>query len=773
MTATLTLPAYRAVDRGLHVKRPSQVSRLWSKSATTLMLLTFFDLTVATRHLLLGSRLCALALVILLPGVTIVSATRIRLDSRASQLALVVGAGTFAVMLWAAISSAVFPPLGVSRPLETWPLTLAVNVICLLAVLACPAGTDPILLLLDGPRSRLTIPIVAVGCLLPVAGVAGTERLNAGRGSLVTLVVWITVFLLLGALLCSLSRLTESQIQIALFSASLTLIYLFSYRSNQLFGFDIQQEFQRFSTTLAAGRWTPPTNGDPYAAMLSITALPASLAKVSGISGLYIFKGVFPLFLAWIPPLTYGFARRWFSPLPAAVSAIYLIMLAQFAAELSGISRQEVGLFYFAIFLLAAFDSHLDTRRRTILAAAILAALAVSHYSTFYTAVTLLVVTAIAFGIFRLALRLRGRRRRLRNQKGFVPLLIIALSGVELLLVWDVGVTSSAQNLASFFRSMIDQGPSILPDSKGSILTRWLNGNVNPRVSPTSFYRMAKQASKDQSWLHPYPLSLTSHYPATAAPSIKSTGLGLNGVANGLESIGTVVGELFLVMVILGTLVMLVKNRRSPVPMEVALLCTATLLFVAAIRISGTFGQAYNQDRAQIQAGMILCVSLALAVSWFAKRSPRLTTAAAVISLLILGATVPAGSSGLAAQLGPGGSPLLENGGTAYNTDYMTQQEVAAARWLEKTAGRKPLISTDEFGELRIWAGTTYTAATQTLLTPATIDQRSWVFATGYNLNGTAYGAVNDDASIYQFPIAFLNRVKSTVYSSPGARVYR
>jgi uncharacterized membrane protein len=327
--------------------------------------------------------------------------------------------------------------------------------------------------------------------------------------------------------------------------------------------------------------------------------------------------------------------------------------------------------------------------------------------------------------------------------------------------------------LTSFFHSMIDQGPNILPHSKGSILTRWLNGNVNPIVSPANFYRMAKQASSNQSWLHPYPLSITSHYPAAAAPSIKSTGLGFNELASGLEFIGTVLGELFLLMVIVGTVAMLVKSRRAPVPLEVVLLSAATLLFVAMIRLSGTFGQAYNQDRAQIQAGMILCVSLALVVSWFAKRSLRLTTAAAVISLLILGATVPAGSSGLAAQLGPGGSPLLENGGTAYNTDYMTQQEVAAAKWLEDTAGRKPLIFTDEFGELRIWAGTTYTAATQTLLTPATVDQRSWVFATGYNLNGTAYGAVDDDESTYRFPIAFLNRVKSTVYSSPGARVYR
>jgi hypothetical protein len=135
-------------------------------------------------------------------------------------------------MLWAALSSAVLPPLGVPRPLETWPLTFAVDVICLLALLACPAGADPILLLVDGRRSPKTLAIVAVGCLLPLAGLAGTERLNGGRGSAWTLVVWIVVFLLLAALLSALPRLSDSQIQIALFSASLTLIYLFSYRTN-------------------------------------------------------------------------------------------------------------------------------------------------------------------------------------------------------------------------------------------------------------------------------------------------------------------------------------------------------------------------------------------------------------------------------------------------------------------------------------------------------------------------------------------------------------
>ena len=86
-------------------------------------------------------------------------------------------------------------------------------------------------------------------------------------------------------------------------------------------------------------------------------------------------------------------------------------------------------------------------------------------------------------------------------------------------------------------------------------------------------------------------------------------------------------GELFLALVVLGTLVMVFRNRITSVPREVAVLCAATLGFAAVIRVSGTFGEVYNQDRAQIQAGMVLCVSLALGISWFATRSHQLTAA--------------------------------------------------------------------------------------------------------------------------------------------------
>ena len=258
---------------GLHTKRDGFASGLVRKSVTTVALLMVFDLAVSTRHLVLVSRMFALVLVVVLPGMTVVAAARVKLESRCAQLALIVGTGAAVLMGWAAASSVILPRLGVPLPLETWPLTIAVNVIVLIMVLCCPKGTDPVLDLLGSIPPRPSF-LVAVGAtLLPLAAVAGAERLNAGRGATLNVIVLIGFFAMLGVSVVKASAWPDGRVQILLFSAALSLIYLYTFRSNYLYGFDIQQEFQRFSYT-SGGRWAPPGNGDPYSAMLSITALP-------------------------------------------------------------------------------------------------------------------------------------------------------------------------------------------------------------------------------------------------------------------------------------------------------------------------------------------------------------------------------------------------------------------------------------------------------------------------------------------------------------------
>lgn len=783
------LPLFEVDNR--RVGRRAPPGHRWSKVGTTALLLVVLDVAIASSHLFLASRLCALLLVVILPGVTLLGAFRVRLDNRVSQFALVVGAGVATLMGWALLASALLPHLGLRRPLETLPLAIAINAIVIVAALACPNNSDPVLDLVEAPNwsRRLTL-FAAASALLPLAGIAGVERLNNGRGQAVVFVVVLATLVLLATTIWKTGVWSDGRVQLLLFSVGLTLIYLYTYRGNHLFGSDIQREFQRFSVIAHAGRWTPPTDGDPYGAMLSITALPTVLVKTSGLSGLYVFKGFYPLLLAAVPPLTYGFARRWVPARPAMIATVYLVVLSQFAQQLSSIARQEVALFYFVLLFVVLFDSRVQGHKRTLVAISVLGAMVVSHYTTSYITVIVLAVTWLTFGIVRLVRRLLARHRSSRP----VVSLPLVLSGIAMILIWDVGITASTGNASQFITVFAQQGPNLLPSFGGSILHSWLDGNVSQAVSPASFYRLAEHVSlTSQPWLNRYPASLTARYPAASPPVQPPDGLGHGAALNGLSLASTAMAELFLLVVVVGTAISLFRRHRSPmpfavfhdrtraqiqaglrrfrsgVPLELALLELAVLGFLALIRVSGTLAVFYNQSRAQIQAGIVLSVGFGVAMKWLIGRIGVLATLGAAAGLLLLGIY----STGLANQLGSGGSVLFGNSGPGYNSFYMTDQETAASQWLVTTAGRKPLIWTDEYGQLRIWAGTSFTGGPLTDLTPATIDQGAWVLATSYNVAGWAYGSVDNKTSIYRFPTSFLDNAKNVVYSSPGARVYR
>ena len=101
---TATVLPHPDTDRPVQASPPP--ARPPPKVGATAVLLVVLDVAIASSHLFLASRLCALVLVILLPGATIVGALRVDLESRVSQFALVVGAGLATLMGWALVASA-------------------------------------------------------------------------------------------------------------------------------------------------------------------------------------------------------------------------------------------------------------------------------------------------------------------------------------------------------------------------------------------------------------------------------------------------------------------------------------------------------------------------------------------------------------------------------------------------------------------------------------------------------------------------------------------
>jgi uncharacterized membrane protein len=769
-----------ASDPAAAIPAGDRASRLgWAASTLGhLALLAVLDVAVAEPRIL-AARLLALTLILVLPGAVVLSAARIDIESAYLRVCAAVGASVGVLMAYAALGSAVLPHLGVSRPIGTVPAVVAVNALVVSLLLIRPRRTVPALDLFrvtPGSAGGLWIASLAA----PVLALVGVERLNSGHGSaLVQVAIAAVALSVLGGLLAA-RRNRDLGMQLVLLLASLAALYLYSYRGNHLFGFDVQREFQRFVMTNQAGRWVPPANGDPYSAMLSITALPAMLTRLTGISGLYLFKGILPLLVAAVPGLVYEAARQWVPRRAAYVGAAYVLAIPDFSGQLPGLARQEVAFFFFALLLAVMFACRLPPARHQATVIVVMVLLVVSHYSTSYVAVVVFTVTWLVFGAIRLGRRLLARAGP--SSRALITLPVVA-AGIGSIGLWDVLLTNSSGNVTSFVSSLADKGLQILPNARhGSILDRYLNGNLGTTLTPRAYYAEAEHTSHLLApWLDRYPVSLTNLYPAEAAPAALHTPQRLPYLGTAVNGLSTLTEELILLSMVVGVGAVLVarfRRRRAGsgtpaarrVPFEIGVLGAVMIGFLGLVRLSGTVVGSYNADRAQLQGAMILACAIGLVIEWVLARG-RVLAAAAFIGLL----AIYVNGTGETAAVAGGPAPvLLANGGTGYDYFVASDGEISAAQWLIVKAGAGPLVYADPYAALRIWGSTNYTPQPQFLLTPATIGKDAWVYAPAYSVvDGRAYGTIRQNSATFRFPAAFLSQVENVVYSDPTARVYQ
>ncbi len=93
----------------------------------------------------------------------------------------------------------------------------------------------------------------------------------------------------------------------------------------------------------------------------------------------------------------------------------------------------------------------------------------------------------------------------------------------------------------------------------------------------------------------------------------------------------------------------------------------------------------------------------------------------------------------------------------------------------EQTGEPDSIVYTDRYGKLRLWVGSTIGGdSIIDVLTPRTLDQNAYVYASEANVRGgRGRGAIGPDYAVYRFPTRFLDATKSTIYSTGATRIYR
>jgi uncharacterized membrane protein len=733
------------------------VARRFGAYATALALIAL----LVPLHALWAVQAVLVPLLLVVPGALLLQALRIP-GHAVSSFPVYVPCASLVVLIASGLAvDLVGPLIGVAAPLRTGPLLVGLELACL-ALLAASVKAPSSLAI---PWHSLPSPTRLAGPLiLPLLAAAGALRLNSSHGNGVAVVATAACVAVLIAALVVAPRLDKSLLVVILYAAGLAMMWSVSLRGDLVPGFDIASEYYDLHQAVLTGIWHTAHPGNAYGAMLSVTVMPAELHFLSGVPDLLVFKVVYPAIGALLPVAVFSLARRILSRRWAFAAATFV--LAQAFSDLPGVARQEIATVLFAALLAATLDVRMQRRSQWALVALLGLAMAVSHYSTTYVAITLIGLT------LPLQWVLSWFREIPRVTGAVAVAFIAALAGA---FIWYGPVTNFNSGLGPLFHTVATQGLNVLPNRAHgeSLLSAYLHANTAPPISAGQYAHLAQSSyALQKPYITPLPdaglrqYALRNATPPTPPVRWRAGNSALSVVYLILQQLANVLGAI-------GAVLMVLRRKSSFIVWQVGLLALAAVVMLAVMKLSATLADFYNWERALLQALVVLAITLCWPLQLLdgLRKRHRDSILAVVAGSFAVILVVVSGLAGVA--LGGGTGVNLTNSGEAFNRFYVTGPELAAAGWLGKAARPRQLVYADRYAQLRLYAMTGSTLDLIGDVTPQTLNQHAWVYADRTNVLGhSAEALFNNSAVMYMFPAGFLDANYNLVYTNGSSEVF-
>jgi uncharacterized membrane protein len=295
--------------------------------------------------------------------------------------------------------------LGLSQPLSTIPLTVAISAFTLTVFLIeyrrDLSETLKLKTSFEGELKNV-FPLSILLFLLPLLSALGVLYLN------VSLILLSEAII---AALCVMSVVSrrlvpENLFPFLIFSISIALACQVLLTSKYIVGVDANLEYYVFKLTQINGHWgflNANVNSLvtlTYNYMLSITLLPAVYSALMHAQGEIVFKILYLFIFSLVPLTLYRICEKQFGKLIGLLSALFFVFTytAFSGTEPLSLNRQIVGELFLVLSVFLLISKTIPVTKRRWLLIIFGAALAVSHYSLAYI---YLGIVAIVFIISR------------------------------------------------------------------------------------------------------------------------------------------------------------------------------------------------------------------------------------------------------------------------------------------------------------------------------------------------------------------------------------
>lgn len=377
------------------------------------------------------------------PGIVVVFMSKWHDRDLSEVLVLSVGLSLAVIMFGGLVLNEVSYLIGFSSPLSTLPLLIVMNLVVLLP---CSLG-----FLKDARIKAIDYKILFCGLLLaclPLISVLGAFMVNGYESNSLLLVMILIVSGIVVIGVVSSRFLPVKVYPIALIAITLALLFHQSFMTNYILGYDVHSEYYVYKITETNGYWNWTYRSPDFRIakgndMLSVTMLPVIYANILNVEGTWIFKIIFPLLLSFLPVVLYNLYCTQIGEKEAFLAAFFAISLPVFFNLFA--AKQMIAELFLGLLLLILLKQRIKRTQKSLLFIAFGAGLVVSHYSTSY----LFLFIIVFVWIFQYLLPTLTRKV---EKTGAITLSMILLFSV-MTFGWYIFTSAAAP-----FEALVDMG---------------------------------------------------------------------------------------------------------------------------------------------------------------------------------------------------------------------------------------------------------------------------------------------------------------------------
>lgn len=697
------------------------------------------------------------------------------------------------VIFMGLILNEVLPLIGINKPLSTLPMLIGFDVAFLILLIISFIKNKKNTIRLSIPEfNYINIFFFFLASMFPVLSVFGTNILNNGGSNNIVLIMLGGIAIYVVSVVTLGKKINKSIYPWAILMIGISLLLMFSLRSRHIIGYDIHQEYLMFQTTKENFFWTMQNfPGNAYNACLSITIFPTILSSFFDIGDEYIFKLVIQVIFSFVPVIIFIFLKRFFEDIIAFLSAFFFMAQFQFMQQMPSLIRQEISILFFALFFLVLFDKKTNLISKYALLVIFGFSMIVSHYSTTYICLILLIFTYIVWLFYRKTqnrrifsriyewLRLKKRGNKEEKAKSYLNIILIVVL-IIFGFLWTFQLTQSSGNLVNVVKNTTSNiGKIFSNELRSEQAQQALGGSVRTYTTEDiKAYQnnITQDFRENKTWINYYDTSeymqyeIEPRYPST--DTILAPNSQVETISNYFK---TIINRALQILIIIGILYLVFfKFRERKISAEYIIMCLGSLILLAFILIVPYISIAYNTERL-FQQILILVGSApilgAAAIFRFIKNKNRIYIVMSVMMVCFF-----LYFSGFTTQFFGGKPGLnLNNFGDEYERFYTHRSEVSSLKWLSNEFDPEYELYIDKYAALKaIYFENLYNRSPIPYILPSILDRNGYVYSSNSNTINKTIGVRYDHMYLkYNYPVEFLNDNKNKIYDNGGSEIYK